>query len=127
MTAAAATARLYPTLERISIDYAVMEHAEQVLTVPGEFGWNDVGSWTALADYRPADEHGNVTEGAVVCHDARDNIIVSDDDTAVAVIGVTGLVVVKSGDGLLVVPRERAQEVRAAVAALEARDLHRYL
>lgn len=119
--------RVYPTLTRISMDYAVMEHADDVLTVSGDFGWNDVGSWAALGDYRPADQYGNVIEGAVVTCEARDNIVICDDDTAIALVGVTGLVVVKSGDGLLVVPRERAQEVRAAVASLRERDLTRYL
>lgn len=125
--AAAVTERVYPTLERISIDYAVMERTTDVLTVPGDFGWNDVGSWAALAEYRPADDSGNITEGVVVTHDAESNIVISDDDTAIAVVGISDLVVIKSGDGLLIVPRQRAQEVRAAVAELHARDLTRYL
>ena len=118
---AATTARVYPTLERVSIDYGIMEHATDVLTVPGDFGWNDVGSWSALADYRPAGKDGNVVQGTVVAHDATGNIAIADDDTAIALIGVTGLVVIKSGDGVLVVPRERAQEVRAVVDLLAER------
>lgn len=118
---------VYPGLPNVSIDHGVMERASVVITVPGDFGWNDVGSWAALADYRPRDEHGNVTEGTVIVHDARDNVVVADPGTAVAVIGVEGLVVVKAGNAILVVPRERAQDVRAAVAALKARKLDDYL
>lgn len=123
----AETERVYPGLQKISIDYGIMEYAETILTVRGDFGWNDVGSWAALGDYRARDEHGNITQGVVVACDARDNIAIADDDTAIALIGVSGLVVVKSGDGLLVVPRERAQDVRAAVDALGKRGLERYL
>jgi mannose-1-phosphate guanylyltransferase len=125
--AAARAQEVYPGLPSISIDHGVMEHTQGVVTLPGDFGWNDVGSWAALADYRPADEHGNVVQGTAVLHHARDNIVVSDGDHVVTLIGVDGLVVVQSGDGILVVPRERAQEVREAVAALQRRGLDRYL
>ncbi len=120
-------AEVYPGLPAISIDHGVMERASGVVTIPGSFGWNDVGSWAALGDYRPADEHGNVTQGQVVCHDARDNIVVGDGEHAIAVIGAEGLVVVQAGNAVLVVPRERAQDVRAAVAMLRERGLSDYL
>ncbi len=128
--AAAATLvaeRVYPSMPRVSIDYGVMERASGVCTIRGDFGWNDVGSWAALADYRSTDDHGNVVDGTVITHDATDNIVVSDDDTAIAVIGVEGLVVIKSADGIVVVPRERAQDVRAAVDILEQQGLDKYL
>jgi mannose-1-phosphate guanylyltransferase len=119
--------RVYPTLPRISIDYGVMEKTTGVVTIPGDFGWNDVGSWSALADYRPADAAGNVIQGTVVTCDAADNIVVGDPDRAIAVVGVSGLVVVQAGDAVLVVPRDRAQDVRDAVAALEKAGLERFL
>lgn len=118
---------VYPSLPSVSIDYGVMERTSGVVTMRGEFGWNDVGSWSALAEYRPADDHGNITEGTVIVHEARGNIVITDPDTVVAVIGVHDVVVVKSGNGVLVVPRERAQDVRAAVAALKERNLDEYL
>lgn len=125
--AAARAEEVYPGLPGISIDHGVMEHAQSVVTLPGDFGWNDVGSWAALADYRAADEHGNIVQGTAVLHHARDNIVVGDNDHVVTLIGVEGLVVVQSGNGILVVPRERAQEVREAVAALQRRGLDRHL
>jgi mannose-1-phosphate guanylyltransferase len=125
--AAEAAARVYPTLPSVSIDYGVMERTTEVVCLRGAFGWNDVGSWAALAEYRPADADGNVTEGTVVAHDAHNNVVVSDGGCAIAVVGVDDLVVVQSGDAILVVPRSRAQDVRAAVAALEERDLDRFL
>ncbi len=125
--AAAAAERVYPTLPKISIDYGVMERAERVVTVRGDFGWNDVGSWSALADYRPADGNGNIATGTVLYHEATNNIVMTDDDTAVAVIGISDLVVVKAGNAVLVVPRARAQEVRAIVDALRDNHLDEYL
>jgi mannose-1-phosphate guanylyltransferase len=117
--AAAAAARTYPAVPKISIDYGVMEKEAGVLVVPGEFGWNDVGSWAALADYRPADADGNVAAGRVVAHEARGNIVFSEPGTLVALLGVDDLVVVRSGNAVLVAPRHRAQDVREIVRLLE--------
>jgi mannose-1-phosphate guanylyltransferase len=125
--AAACAEQVYPGLPNVSIDHGVMEHTRDVVTLSGDFGWNDVGSWAALADYRAADEHGNVVQGTAVLHDARDNIVVGDGDHVLTLIGVEGLVVVQSGSGILVVPRDRAQDVREAVAALQRRGLDRHL
>jgi mannose-1-phosphate guanylyltransferase len=125
--AARAAAEVYPELESISIDHGVMERATDVVTVPGDFGWNDVGSWTALADYRPTDADGNVTVGTVVTTDAHGNVVVGDEGCAVAVVGVDDLVVVKSGDGILVIPRRRAQDVRRVVDLLARRGLDDFL
>lgn len=125
--AAEAAERVYPTLPKVSIDYGVMERASGVVTIRGDFGWNDVGSWSALGEYRHADEHGNVTDGTVVVDDAAANIIIGEPGTAIAVIGVSGLVVVHSKNGILVIPRDRAQDVRRAVDALEQRKLDDYL
>jgi mannose-1-phosphate guanylyltransferase len=109
--------RIYPTLPAISIDYGVMEKASGILVVPGAFGWNDVGSWTALAETRGADADGNVRAGELLAVDARDNIV-SSDAGLVALVGVSGLVVVRSGDAVLVMPRARAQDVREVVSRL---------
>lgn len=125
--AAAVTARVYPGLPSISIDHGVMERAGDVVVVRGDFGWNDVGTWSALADYRSADADGNVVEGNAVIVDGERNIVIGDPGQAIAVIGLSDVVVVQSGDGLLVVPRQRAQEVRRAVEALRARGLDRFL
>ena len=125
--AAAVAARVYPTLPAVSIDHGVMEHADGMVTLRGDFGWNDVGSWAALADYRPKDANGNVTQGTAVLHDAANNIVVGDTDHAIALIGVQDLVVVQSGNSILVVPRERAQEVREVVSALQGQALDPYL
>jgi mannose-1-phosphate guanylyltransferase len=116
----------YLAVPSISIDYGVMERATGVVTVPGDFGWHDVGSWGALAAYRHADENGNVCDGDAVLVDAKRNITVTDDGV-IALIGVEDLVVVRSGNAVLVAPRDRAQDVRAVVAELQRRGRDDYL
>lgn len=111
-------ARLYPTLQRISVDYGVMEGAAQGWVLPVDFGWSDVGSWPALREVKPADEHGNVTRGRVVAVDSRDSVIVSEGPV-VGVAGVENIVVVATEDAVLVVPADRAQEVKTIVERLQ--------
>ncbi len=118
----------YKDIPSVSIDVGVIEKTGDLLCVSGDFGWNDVGAWSALAAIAPADAAGNVAVGApLVAHDARGNITVGDAGRVIALVGVEDLVVVQSGDALLVVPRARAQEVRAAVEALERAGLSRFL
>lgn len=125
--AAARAAEVYPSLVPVSIDHGVMEHAQGLVCVPGDFEWNDVGSWTSLADIAgPGDDDDNVARGDVVAIDSRRNIVAVDPGNMVALIGVDDLVVVQSGDAILVVPRARAQEVRDVIAALGRAGLERY-
>jgi mannose-1-phosphate guanylyltransferase len=120
-------ADVYPTLAAISIDHAVMERAERVVTVPAQVGWDDVGSWAALPALRGADEDGNTVAGCAVIAGGRGNIAISDDDTVIAMVGVSDVIVIKSGDAVLVIPKADAQDVRKIVDALSARGLARYL
>ncbi len=116
---------LFEDLEDISIDYALMEHARRVVMARAEFHWDDVGSWPALERTRVQDENGNVLHGAPVVLDSRRCIVYNDaglENMAVAVIGVEDLVVAVTPDGVLVVPKDRAQDVRHAVAELKRRN-----
>jgi mannose-1-phosphate guanylyltransferase len=124
---AAAMAQVYPTLPSISIDHGVMEKTSGILTVPGDFGWNDVGAWSALADIRPADATGNVVDGEAVLVDARRNIVSAEPGALVALVGVEDLVVVQAGGAVLVLPRGRAQDVKEIVAELERRQKSEWL
>jgi mannose-1-phosphate guanylyltransferase len=114
---ARALARGFPQAPSISIDHGVMEKADDVAVVPADLGWSDLGSFASLPEVRRADRAGNVAEGDVVLVDARDNVVLGGRRT-VALVGVTGLVVVDAGDALLVCPKDRAQDVRLAVQAL---------
>ncbi|HEY0477222.1 MAG TPA: sugar phosphate nucleotidyltransferase [Kofleriaceae bacterium] len=123
----ARAADAYPALASISIDHAVMEHAAGVVTVAAAVGWDDIGSWAALPALRGTGEDGNTQAGPGVIVGGTGNIAISDDGTLIAIVGVSDLVVVKSGDAILVLPRAQAQDVRKIVEALSARGLARYL
>jgi mannose-1-phosphate guanylyltransferase len=116
------TAEIYPRLPAISIDHGVMEKLRGIAAVPLDCGWSDLGSWAALAEVRAKDAEGNASQGDVVAVDARDNLLIADAGT-VAVLGVSGLAVVRTADAVLVVPLDRAQEVRRILAECEARGL----
>ncbi len=124
--AAVATAAVYPGLPTVSIDHGVMERAADVVAVPGDFGWSDVGSWAAVAELLPRDAAGNARTGDAVIVDGADNLALTDAGV-IALVGVSGLAVIRAGDAVLVLPTARAQEVRAAVEALTAAGLSRYL
>ncbi len=112
---------LYAELESISIDYAVMERLDDLLTIPLDCGWTDLGSWEAIAELLAGDAGDNRERGDVIAIDATDNLLWADEGT-VAVVGIEGLVVVRTGDSVLVIPRERAQDVRLIVERLRADD-----
>jgi mannose-1-phosphate guanylyltransferase/mannose-6-phosphate isomerase len=117
---------LYEAAESVSIDYAVMERSRRVAVVPAEFGWNDVGSWAALDDVAAKDEHGNVISGRVVDVDSRRSIVYAQD-RVVATIGLDNLIVVDTPDATLVCAKDRAQEVRKVVDALEAQRAQEHI
>jgi mannose-1-phosphate guanylyltransferase len=109
----------YGKLEKISIDYAVMEKADNIVTASGTFRWFDVGSWPALEDHFEKNESSNVVVGDCQTIEATGNIVVSEDRLT-ALIGVDNLVVVQAKGVTLVCPKDRAQDVKAMVQLLGA-------
>ncbi|MCD5390781.1 NTP transferase domain-containing protein [candidate division NPL-UPA2 bacterium] len=110
---------VYQNLEPISIDYGVMEKAENVAVVKADITWDDVGSWLAMERIYPKDENGNVILGKFEGMDSTNCIIVSDDHL-VAGIGVSDLIVVTTPQATLICPKERAQDVKKMVKKLGA-------
>lgn len=116
-------------LEDVSVDIGLMERASNVWVVPADFPWDDVGAWDALQRTRTPDELRNVVVGDAVLVDVQDSIVFNeagDDEMAVAVIGLEGVVVATTRDGVLVCPKDRAQDVRRAVAELRKRGRERF-
>jgi mannose-1-phosphate guanylyltransferase len=114
----------WSTLPKISIDHGVMEGAAAnglVVTVPGDFGWNDIGDWDTLGSVLPADSAGNVAVGELVALDSKNVVAFSSAGRTIAVLGLRDVVVVDTPDAVLVCPRERAQEVKSIVDELKAR------
>lgn len=117
----ACAAARYPSAPKISIDYGIMEKASGIRVVPGDFGWNDVGSWSALSDIRAKDDTGNVVAGDVVLSAVSNSVVLGEPGAPMlGVVGVDDLVVVATKDAVLVVKKDRAQDVRAIVDALAA-------
>ncbi len=117
---AALLSRVYPALRAISVDYAVMEHAKNIVMARGAFGWDDVGSWPSVAGHFSADLAGNVVIGTCEPMEAQDNIVVSENRLT-ALIGVSGLVVVQSENATLVCPRDRAEDVKKLLRRIAER------
>ena len=107
----------YPDLGKISVDYALMEKAENIVMACGTFYWDDVGSWPALENHFDQDTAGNTSIGTVEILDASGNIVLSKDRLT-AVIGVKDLVVVQAEGVTLVCPKDRAQDIKKMVVAL---------
>jgi mannose-1-phosphate guanylyltransferase len=122
----AVLARVWPQIQKQTIDYGVMEHAADVAVVPAEIGWLDVGSWSSLYDLIPVDSDGNRWTGPHLAIDSQ-GLLVHNRERMVAVIGLRDLVIVDTPDALLVCPREREQEVRKLVEMLKNEGLEGYL
>lgn len=115
------TADVFESLESISIDFGVLEHAKNCALLAADyFGWNDVGSWDAWAENFKTDALGNLLHGDALVFDCK-NCIVHSERRLTAVIGAQDLVVIDSGDALLVCPRSQVQDVRRVVDELKRR------
>ncbi len=104
----------------ISIDYALMERSANTAVVPCDLGWSDIGSWRALSDLAPADEHGNRIEGQTMLHDVTNSYIRSEQ-RIVGAVGLDNVMIIDTPDALLVASRDRAQDVKFIYAGLKAR------
>lgn len=118
----------YPNLEKISVDYAIIEKATNVVMVESGFDWDDVGEWPAVARHYPKDASGNVTRGRTELADARGNIVYcQDDEHLVALLGVEDLIVVKTDDATLVCHKDKAQDLKALVKTIGAKEAYKKL
>lgn len=116
----------YAAMPSISIDYAVMEKADQIFTVPGSFGWNDVGSWQALDIIQQGNEAGNVVSGNAVTIDTR-RCIIQGNDRLIATVGLENLVIVDTPDALLVCNKSDTAGIKRILENLRICNRDEYL
>jgi mannose-1-phosphate guanylyltransferase/mannose-6-phosphate isomerase len=109
----------------ISVDYAVMENSDDVVTVACSIGWNDIGSWLALSELSAPDENGNRALGDVYYHDSK-GCYIHAEDRIVATVGVDDLIVVDTADALLITHKDRTQDVKKIVGQLKAKNHEAY-
>ena len=116
------TPKDYERLPKISFDYAVMEKAENVLVTSGDFGWDDVGTWTSADRHLPNDANGNALRGGVTLLDCASTVAVAEG-APIAAIGVKDLVVVTTKDAVLVAAKDRVQDLKKLLARLPQREV----
>ena len=117
---------VYPVIPKISIDYGIMERADHVLVISGEFGWNDIGSLDMLSIMKDADENGNTAYGEQLLIDTKD-CIVYGTDKLIATVGISDLIVVQTEDAVLVCHKDKSQDVKTIVEALKKQEKEHYL
>jgi mannose-1-phosphate guanylyltransferase len=120
-------AKEYEGLTKISIDYAVMEHAREVLVVQAPYRWDDVGSWLALERMNPQDENRNTVLAQHCGIDTKNCVIVGDRDRLLTTIGVQDLIIIQDGNATLVAHRKDESGVKKLVELLKQRGLEKYL
>ena len=118
-----ASAEAYRELPDTSIDYGILEKADNVAVVPVEMGWSDLGGWDSLYQQREKDGDGNVTQGDVVAVGSRNNLLWSDHGT-VATLGVENMAVVQTRDATLVCPRDQTADLKNLVSRLKVKHRH---
>jgi mannose-1-phosphate guanylyltransferase / mannose-6-phosphate isomerase len=105
-----------------SIDYAVMERTKHAAVIPADLGWSDVGSWSSMWELLDHDAAGNACQGSVVLKDTSNSLVRSDNSVLTAVIGLDNIIVVSTADAVLVASRANAEQVKALVDDLNARN-----
>jgi mannose-1-phosphate guanylyltransferase len=119
---------VYPKLDKISIDYALLEKSQNVVVMRAGFDWDDVGAWPAVARHYQPDAAGNVTRGPALVENGRGNIVFSEGRHLVTIVGADNLVVVHTPDATLVCPKDKAQDIKALLKRIEQRkDAKLYL
>jgi mannose-1-phosphate guanylyltransferase len=124
--AAAFAAHWTPLQGNVTIDYGVMEKAERVAVFPVDIGWHDIGSWAALLDVLPKDANGNVIQARHLDYESN-NILAFSKNRLIATIGLQDMIVVDTDDVVLVMPADRAQDVKKIIQALKQNGMDHYL
>lgn len=118
----------YPSLAKLSLDYAVMEHTTRAYVIPAAFGWDDLGDWNAVERLLKQPDHPNVNLATHIALDTEDSIVyASDADEVVVTIGLKDVVIVRDGNATLVVHKDRTQDIKRAVQHLGAEERFRHL
>lgn len=113
--------RIFKEVESISVDYGIMEKAEEVICIKGDFLWDDVGSWNSIYNLYNKDENGNVVKGNVILVDTKNSMVLGDDDT-IAVVGFDNIFVIKENGKILILNPSFSQKVREVVKILEKKQ-----
>src|SRR3989339_905175 len=114
-------------IEPISMDYGIIEKTKDLLVIPADFGWADVGNWRTVKDILSKSKRGSITKGMVLNIEGSDNLVYNYSDKLITMVGVRGMVVIETEDSLLLCPKEKAQDVKKIVDKLKIKKLDKYL
>lgn len=117
----------YPTTPNISVDFAIMEKATNVFTIPAEFGWSDLGTWASLYAECPKDEQGNVLQGNILPLDTHNCLIRAAEGKLVVAKDLQDYIVVDTDDVLLIYPKSKEQEIKQVTGLVKTETGKRYL
>lgn len=109
--------KLYPQVQNISVDYGIMENAQEIYVIPSNFGWDDIGSWLSLERYRVTDKDDNVIDGKIKTLNSRGNIIISKTKPMV-LCGVENLILVETDDVVMVMRKDQVNKINDVKAAI---------
>lgn len=118
--------KVFPQFESVSIDYGIMEKAENMYILPGVFGWDDVGSWLAVERIQKSNENGNVVKGNIITIHSRNNII-QGGSKLIAAVGVENMIVVDTPDATLICDKESTADIKAVLENLKICNREEYL
>ncbi len=118
--------RIFPTFPSISIDYGIMEKSKNIFTIPGTFGWDDVGSWLSLGRIRTTNENGNIINGNVLSINT-DNCIIEGSDKLIATIGLEDLIIVDTEDAILICDKTKTNDIKKVLENLKICNRNEYL
>ena len=119
----------YQSIRKISIDYAIMEHADNIMVMEASFDWDDIGNWTALKNHFPLDENNNLKNESAYLLNCKNCTVFSDDDSQlIAGIDLQNLLLVKTKDAILIVPTESSAKIKDLLAYFSKdRKFQKYL
>ncbi len=118
--------KVFPNFPSISIDYGIMEKSENIYTIPGTFGWDDVGSWLAVERIKKSNEFGNIVDGNIVTIDTK-NCIIQGDKKLIATVGLEDLIIVDTDDATLICEKNSTADIKKVLENLKICNRNEYL
>ena len=120
--------KAYSMCPNISIDYAIMEKADNVFVIPASFGWSDLGTWASLWENYERDYYGNAVKGKkVMIYDATNNMVMAPDNKLVIIQGLDDYIVIDSGDVLLICKKENEQDIKQITMDMKRKEMDDFL
>ncbi len=110
---------IYPQIEKVAVDYAIIEKTNKILAIPGSFGWNDIGDWARLHDELATEEVTNYSKGDHIDINSKNTLVFSETKRLITTIGLDNIVVVDTEDATLICDKSQSQEVKKIVEELK--------